>query len=355
VTGSRNPASGHRIGFSEDDLRRSRRFHRPRYVALAVDLALALATLAALTRLGLPIPWWGQALALPVVVDVALALVRLPVAWWRYRHDVRFGLSTQSPGGFAVDAAKGAAVGAALALAALAPLYALVHRFPDGWVWPAAAGAGLLVFVGSFLAPVVLEPVWNRFAPLADDELAARLRELAARAGTPVSEILVADASRRTTRQNAYVSGLGRTRRVVLWDTLLETPADEIAVVLAHELGHRARRHVAILTGVAVAGAAGFVLVLRLLRPQPAPRDTALILLLGLVLELATLPGVSALSRRFERVADRFSLELTGNRAAFQALHRRLALANLSDLDPPRWLYYWLFSHPTAPERLADT
>ena len=151
------------------------------------------------------------------------------------------------------------------------------------------------------------------------------------------------------------MSGIGRTRRLVLWDTLLATPADQVAVVLAHELGHRVRRHVAILTGLAMAGAAGFVVVLRLVRPHPVPRDTALILLLGLVLELATLPLLSALARRFERAADRFSLRATGDRSAYDALHRELALANLSDLAPPKWLYYWMFSHPTAPERLADS
>jgi STE24 endopeptidase len=103
-----------------------------------------------------------------------------------------------------------------------------------------------------------------------------------------------------------------------------------------------------------MAGAAGFVVVLRLVRPHPVPRDTAFVLLLGLVLELATLPLLSALARRFERVADRFSLRLTGDRAAYEGLHRRLALANLADLAPPKWLYYWLFSHPTPVERLSD-
>jgi STE24 endopeptidase len=170
----------------------------------------------------------------------------------------------------------------------------------------------------------------------------------------PVREILVVDASRRTTKTNAYVSGIGRTRRVVLWDTLLSTPADQIAVVLAHELGHRVRRHVALLTLLGMAGAAGFVVVLWLLQPQPAPRDTAFILLLGLVLELATLPLASALARHFERVADRFSLDVTGDRRAYRALHYQLAQANLSDLRPPKWLYYWMFSHPTPPERLSD-
>jgi STE24 endopeptidase len=111
---------------------------------------------------------------------------------------------------------------------------------------------------------------------------------------------------------------------------------------------------VAVLTAVTMAGAAAFVLALHLLRPHPVAHDTAFILLLGLVLGLAAQPALSALLRRFERSADRFSIELTDDRAAYVALHHDLALANLSDLYPPKWLYYWMFSHPTPPERLSD-
>src|SRR5204863_6874689 len=106
------------------------------------------------------------------------------------------------------------------------------------WPWAAAVGGALLALVVTFLAPVVLEPVFNRFRPLEGD-LAARLVALSERAEVPVREVLVADASRRTTKQNAYVSGGGHTRRVVLWDTLLEAPPEEIELVVAHELGHR--------------------------------------------------------------------------------------------------------------------
>jgi STE24 endopeptidase len=335
--------------FTDHQIEQASRYHRPRYVALVVDLVLSIAVLAALTQVSLPL------ILAPAAIATVSSLVGLPVAWWRYRHDVAWGFAKQSPRTWALDHLKQLAIGAVLASLALVPLFLLVRAFPDGWPWPAAAGAALLVFLLGFLAPVVLEPVFNRFEPLRDDALSERLYALAARAGAPVREILVADASRRTTKTNAYVSGIGRTRRVVLWDTLLATPADQIAVVLAHELGHRVKRHVAFLTLLGMAGAAGFVVVLRLLRPQPEPRDTAFILLLALVLELATLPLASALARHFERVADRFSLALTGDRSAYRALHYELARANLSDLRPPKWLYYWMFSHPTPPERLADT
>jgi STE24 endopeptidase len=342
-------------GFTREEIERARRYHRPRYAALVIDTALSIALLAALTQLPLPSPWWVGALVAPLVAGLTLAIVRLPVSWWRYRHERAWAFSRQTPAAWAADVAKETTIGTLLLVPALFALFALAHRLPNGWPWVAALGAAGLVFLLGFLAPVVLEPAFNRFEPLQDEAFAARLRALAERAGAPVREILVADASRRTTKVNAYVSGVGRTRRVVLWDTLLDTPQDQVAVVLAHELGHRVRRHVAILTGLTMLGAAGFVLVIRLVRPHPAPKDTAPILLLGLLLQLAVLPAGSALLRRFERTADRFSLQVTGDAPAYRALHHDLALSNLADLAPPKWLYYWIFSHPTPPERLGGT
>jgi STE24 endopeptidase len=341
-------------GFTQDELDRSRRYHRPRYAATLADLALTVAALALLTQVRPSLRWWLGAAAFPALVAVVLTAVRVPLAWWRYRRDVDWGLSTQTPRGWLLDLAKEAGIGVVLAVLALWPLFALVRLLPHAWPWPAAAGGAVLVFLLGFLAPVVLEPVFNRFEPVADERLARRLHALAEAAGTPVREILVADASRRTTRSNAYVSGIGRTRRVVLWDTLLASPPDEIAVVLAHELAHRTHRHVATLTAGAMTGAALLVGAIRVGWAEPAPRDTAAIVLLATLLQLALAPVIAGLSRAFERVADRESVRLTGDRDAYRRLHRGLATANLADLDPPKWLYYWFFSHPTAPERLRD-
>src|SRR5581483_1410970 len=151
----------------------------------------------------------------------------------------------------------------------------------------------------SFVAPVVLEPLFNRFEPLEDETLAENLRLLSQRAGVPVREVLVADASRRTTKVNAYVSGIGRTRRVVLFDTLLAaTDPPAVQVVVAHELGHRRDRHVAKLTVLAMLGAVTAVAVLwavlgtRVGDPRTLPQ--ALLLLFGL--ELPAIPALSWLS-----------------------------------------------------------
>ena len=352
--------------FSADERARAGAYHRPLYLALLLDVAVGAGLLAALawTSLG---DWLFSPLTSlsPVAAAAAYAalvtafsnVVRTPLAlwrgWWRER---KWGFSTQGVGGWLGDRAKGLAVSIVLGAAAWAAAVALARALPGWWVVPAAAALALAVLLLSFVAPVVLEPLFNRFRPLDDETLAASLRRLSTRAGVPVREVLVADASRRTTKVNAYVSGIGRTRRVVVFDTLLEA-ADPgaVEVVVAHELGHRREGHVAKLTLLAMAGAVVAVVILwavlgtRMADPRTLPEA----LLVLLAFELAVLAPGAWLSRRFERAADRCSLDLTEQPAAFARAHLELARRNLSDLEPPRLAYLLLFSHPTAPERLA--
>jgi STE24 endopeptidase len=199
----------------------------------------------------------------------------------------------------------------------------------------------------------VLEPLFNRFRPV-DEELGRRLRSLADRAGAPVKEVLVADASRRTNKVNAYVSGLGASRRVVVWDTLLDAVSTaEVEVVVAHELGHRKLRHVAKFSAVAMAIAAAVVVLVRLVVGTPAPGDLPTAVLLVLAAQAVVAPCFAAYSRRYERQADLFALDVTQDLSAFEHVMIDLAKRNLGDLQPPRLVYLFLFTHPTAPERLA--
>jgi STE24 endopeptidase len=344
--------------FTIDEVERARRYHRPLYVALGVDLVLGLATLGALSavmewRLG---PWWVAAPLLAAISVASATLARLPVTVWRgFLHERRWSFSTQSPADFAGDILKKLLVASVFAAVPVLAVVGLARWLPSWWPAVAAPGAAAFVFLVTFVAPVLFEPLFNRFAPLPDASLADGLRSLAERAGVPVREVLVADASRRTRKVNAYVSGIGATRRVVVFDTLLkDVPRPELEVVVAHELGHRRARHVVKGTMLGMVGAVAATLVLWALLDDPAdPAIAPLVLLILFVLELLSLPFETALSRRWEREADRFSIDLTGDREAFRSVHRRLATANLSDLDPPRWLYRLLFTHPTAPERLA--
>ncbi len=353
----RTPASGS-PPFTPAEVERSRRYRRPLYVAFAADLVLGLSTLAILAASAewLVGPWW---LAAPLYAAIAVAvsaLVRLPVTVWRgWVHERRWGFSTQSPSGFAADFFRKLLLTCVFAAVPVLGIVALARAFPSWWPAVAAPAAALLVLLVGFAAPILLEPLFNRFTPLDDAPLVRALLALAARAGVPVRDVLVADASRRTRKVNAYVSGIGATRRVVLYDTLLrDVPQSQLEVVVAHELGHRRARHVAKGTVLAMLGAAGGTAVIWALVPNPQdPAVAPLILLISALLELAALPFEAALSRRWEREADRFSLDLTGDRDSFRALHRKLATANLGDLDPPRPVYLLLFSHPTATERLA--
>ena len=350
--------------FSAEEVARARSYHRPLYWAAAVDGAIHAGVLATFVWSGVgnaldpdSLPWWARTPAYAAIVIAVSAAVRTPGALWSgFIRERRWGFSTQRLRSWAADRCKAVAVNVVLASALLLGLVALARVLPGWWAAPAAGGFALAALALSYLAPVVLEPVFNRYSKLQDAALAAELRALAQRAGVPIRDVLVQDTSRRTRKANAYVSGLGRTRRVVVSDTLLEeAPPAEVRLVVAHELGHRRKQHVLRGTVLAITGAIASTVVLwALLGPRVAdPHRVPLLLLLGLAFSLSSLPALTAVSRRWERQADRYSLELTGDDAAYVAAFRRLARTNLSDLDPPRLLYLLLFTHPTPPERLA--
>jgi len=341
-------------------------------VSLAIDLALlALLSFGPLGNALYDVtggPWWARTLVYALLVLAVMALAGLPFAFWRgFVHEHTWGFSTQSFAGWLADRGKSLAVSLVLAGGALVAFVAVAHVWTSWWPAVIAAAAAALVLLVTFVAPLVLEPLFNRFEPLADGELVASLKSLALRAGVPIRQVLVADASRRTRKVNAYVSGLGRTRRVVVYDTLLgDADPRELHLVVAHELGHRRANHVAKGTILGMVEAVVFVLAAWGLLSWSAllsaigaagagdPRVIPFLLLLGSVLGLATSPLDSALLRGWERQADAFSLDLTADPEAFVSTHRRLALANLADLYPPRLAYVFWFSHPTPPERIAS-
>jgi STE24 endopeptidase len=353
----------------------ARRYHDPRYRAIVADLALGLALLLllaltppghALSSIVDPLPEAAGAFTLAVLVVVLSALVRLPLTvWLGLTHERAFGFSRQTWKEYALDRVKSVGIGAVLTGAGLAGLVAAAVLFASWWPLVASIGAAVLVLALSFVAPVLLEPVFNRFEPLADAGLRDAVLRLADDAGVPVREVLVADASRRTTKVNAYVSGLGATRRVVLYDTLLErATTPEILTVVAHELGHRRYRHVALATAIGMTGAVAFVVVVwAALQSAPVldaidatgPGDARIVpfvLLVGSLLGLLFAPLQASISRSWEYASDRFAVEQTGDLGAFESAFARLSDANLPDPSPPRLVYLWFFSHPTVPERL---
>jgi STE24 endopeptidase len=349
------------VTFSREQIERGRSYHRPRYVTELADFVLGVGVLALLAFTGVGdalLPgwsWWAQALVYPAIVLGVLTLVRLPIAYWRdYVREHRWALSTQSLAGWIADVAKGFAVTVLLATILLFGLVALA-RWSDAWPLVAAPLVAVFVVFFTFVAPVVLEPIFNKFKPLEDQELATDLRGLSERVGVPVRDVLVADASRRTTKSNAYVSGFGATRRVVLYDTLLDQakPA-ELRAILAHELAHRKHGDVARLSGILVVAAIGLVALLWAVLGDEAsdPRNIPLAMLVVVLATPVAFAGLATIARRAEYRADRFALAATRDLGALESAFTGLVDANVADLDPPRVVYYLKYTHPTVPERL---
>ncbi|MGZ4616105.1 MAG: M48 family metalloprotease [Actinomycetes bacterium] len=261
---------------------------------------------------------------------------------------------------------KGYGVGLAVTLLMLFGIVGLARWSPQWW-WAFGAVLGaLLVVVVSFAYPVVVEPVFNKFTPLPHGELRTSLLQMADRDGVPAKDVLVADASRRTNALNAYVSGFGATRRIVVYDTLLDkaTP-QEIRLIVAHELGHAKARDVLWGTLVGALGVAAVVCLLALLLRWPwllsragvtgagDARSVALLLALAALLAFVTMPAQALVSRRIEARADVHALDLTRAPSEFAAMQRRLAITNLSDVDPPPLVFGLFSTHPTSPQRIA--
>jgi STE24 endopeptidase len=345
-----------------------------RYGALLIGLAVAL--LLGLTPLGAQLislagrpfgdHWVARAILGGFAVLLVADLVTLPFAAWRHAVLTRYGLTTQGWGGWGIDLLKSYAVGAVIGAVALLGFYGLARLAPRWWWAFGAAGAATLVLLLSFVLPVLVEPVFNRFTPMPAGPLRTELMELAARDGVPVRDVLVADASRRTKAVNAYVSGFGPTRRIVVYDTLLREATDaEVTSVVAHELGHARDNDVLTGTLLGALGAAAVVVGLYLLGFVPGllrragvdsitdPRALALVLAVLTLLGLFGTPAQALVSRRIEMRADIHALRLTGDPATFEAMQRRLSGVNLADPDPPRWEYLYSATHPSTVERIA--
>jgi STE24 endopeptidase len=334
-------------------------------VSLALNLALGLTHGGAALVGGFGSAWALRVLGAAVTLVGIGEVAGLPAAARGRVVRARFGLVTQGWGGWAVDRLRGLLISLPLAVGVLYALYALAGVTRWWWAW-AAAGAAVLAVLLSFLAPLLLEPLFNRFTPMAPGPLREALLALAARDGVAVREVLVADASRRTTALNAYVSGIGRTRRIVVYDTLLTTAEPrEVELVVAHELGHVVHRDVARGTALGAVGAAVGVCVLAaVVTWQPLldaagvahfadPRSAWLLAAAASLGGTLAGPLSAALSRRIERRADRHALDLTAAPSAFAAMQRRLTVANVGDPAPPRPVHLLLGTHPTPAERIA--
>ena len=319
------------------------------------------------------LPSWGELgyqLTLLTAVSLIGGLIDLPGEWVAtFRLEQRFGFNRTTPALWWADQAKGVLVGAALGL----PLAALVLWIMDAsgglwwlWAWGALVGFNLLVLV---LYPTVIAPFFNKFEPLADAALAERVQALMQRCGFAAKGLFVMDGSRRSAHANAYFTGLGSSKRVVFYDTLLSRlSADEVEAVLAHELGHFKHRHVlkriVAMFGLSLAGLAllgwlstqqFFYVGLGVTPNLGAPNNGLALLLFLLALPPFTFflsPLMARSSRRHEFQADAYACQQADGRALASAL-LKLHEDNAATLTPDPLYVRFYYSHPPALERLA--
>jgi STE24 endopeptidase len=302
--------------------------------------------------------------AFVLTLGAMYGVVAAPLAFYQgVVLERRYGLSTESPARWWADHIKAVALVLVCAVAASLLVLFLIRASPDLW-WVAAtiAFAALLVLLAAF-APVALLPLFYTVKPLGNEALRARLLALAKRAGAPALDVVEWRVGDRTKKANAALVGIGRTRRILVSDTLLAGHTDdEIEAVLAHELAHHVYGDIwsALALETAFLGV-GFYVADMALTIYAAPlglegkADVAglpLVALIGGAVSFALLPAGNALSRAHERRADRFALEVTRNSAAFISAMKRLAARNLAEERPSRLVEFFFHTHPSTADRI---
>jgi STE24 endopeptidase len=334
----------------------------------AVDLRQALAAGSVFGISLTDIPWWIELVLFGFAIGGPWFLIGLPLNFYSgFILPHRYNLSTQSLRGWLSDLLKGGLISVSFGLPLLIALYAAIRLDPPLWWFWAASGFTLFTAVLSALAPTLLMPIFYKFRPLEEEhaDLANRLLSLAEKAKTHVQGVFTFDMSRRTTAANAALVGLGRTRRIVLGDTLLsEFTPDEIETILAHELAHHVHRDIPLSLTIQTffnffafyLAAKGLDLaVARLALNGPAdPSGLPILALLFGALSLITMPLVNAFSRWRESLADNYALRATDKPQAFGSAMTRLANQNLSEVDPERWVVLLLHSHPPLNSRIEN-
>jgi STE24 endopeptidase len=345
-----------------DPLRQTaaRRYGRARRRLALLDTVVGLAALVALVALA------GElgGLACLIVLALGLPLISLPFGLWRYRMSRQVGLSRQSLAAWLNDWAKGMALGLALGGAAALAVIGL-QRASDDW-WPLLTWLGALIVSAalSVLFPVLLLPIFLRSEPMPDGPLKDALQRTVVDAGVAVREIRLLHLGEKTSAANAMVAGLGPTRRIYIGDTLsADAPGDEglaeTRLVLAHELGHHVHGDPWRLLGWSAislaAGVAGGWAAVEAFAPDGPGHLTSLpALVLGFSLASAAVsPLGNWYSRRRERAADAYAVQVTGEGQRYANALERLSAQNLSEIWPPRVWHALSGSHPMPGERIA--
>lgn len=305
--------------------------------------------------------YWGGILVFFISLWLLLRLIKLPFTiYTSYFLQQNWGFSNQTLSSWWLDYFKYAGLDLGITTVGVVLLFWIFARWPGTWWLMGAGFVSLWLIIQSFLWPVIVSPLFNEFTPAKDPAVLSMVQELSQKAVLPVDRVLVMDASQRTTKANAYFAGLGTTRRIVLYDTLLENyPFDQVKSVVAHEMAHWRQGH--IVKGLALGILGNFVVwgllfimvkgtLLSSLRPPP--HAWAVVLLFFSIISFISNPVQSYISRGMEREADRVSVWLTGDAPAAVRLQVNLSTKNLSDVSPPAFIEWFSYSHPTALTRI---
>jgi STE24 endopeptidase len=360
---------------SEARKQKAREYANLRRLLFFINTGLGLAVLLVMLLTGLSLElrklvegWTGnQWLVVPIYMAIfgaAYAILTFPLDIYAgYHLPQKYGLLHESFKAWLLDVVKGGLLAVVIGLPLIEALYFGFRNLGDWW-WLVGGFAYLLfVVVMVNLAPVIIMPLFNKFIPLENEELQSRIIQLGEKTGARVKGVYTMDFSRRTSAANAFVTGLGNTRRVVLGDTLTQhyTP-DEIEVVMAHELGHHV--HGDIWRGIAldsIVTLAGFYLANLVLQAGInwfGFRDLGdvaafpLFVLVMVAFGLVTMPLNNGFSRARENAADKYALDITGNAPAFVSSMKKLANQNLADADPPTWAVWLFYTHPPIRDRV---
>jgi STE24 endopeptidase len=332
-------------------------------ILLLVFYAAGLSARLAHIRSGGPVVW--PFLAYTAGFLAWLAILNLPLSFYRgYVHEHKWRFSTQRFGGWLSDQAKSFAVGLVMAWLLLGLLLGIMARFPRAWWLIAGLAMALVSVIMATLFPVLILPLFHRYTPIENKELTDALKEILAREGLKSSGFFQEDMSRRTRKENAFLAGLGKTRRVVLGDNLVKhMTVPEIVSVIAHEVGHYRHRHIwkSVVSETLEQLAVFFFLAVVMRAAFPgfpgSAREVLTVLPLMLVIGGAASSAVfgpisNALARHFEKQADLYALAHVGDRHAFATALAGLADRNLSNAYPAWWVKVLYYTHPPIGERL---
>jgi STE24 endopeptidase len=300
------------------------------------------------------------ACSLFILFSLILYLILLPLQYYRdFIIEHRFGLSNQTIGAWLLDVLKERMISLLINTFILNIIYILMIYIQKNWWMVAAAIFVVFLILANFVFPVFIDPLFYKFSPIEDKELKNEILQMTDKAGLKIDKILIADASRKTSRANAYFTGIGKTKRIVIYDNLLnQYPKNEVLAVVSHELGHWKYRHIFLSILISSAGIIIVLFILRLfqsgLNLNISMKSVLILFIIFSIISYITIPFQNFISRSFEKQSDSISIQLINDPQTQVNMFKKLAMSNLSNVDPSPALKFILFSHPPIIERIMN-